>query len=190
MTKFFTSDTHWGHNNVIKYSNRPFDDKHHMNKMLIKNWNETVKPTDEVYHLGDAFFMGVAEAQEVLDQLNGKIYLILGNHDQVIKKNKSLQDRFEWIKEYYELNVQDSDAARDSQKLVLCHFPMISWNKMAHGSFMLHGHCHGNLRYPFVGRILDVGVDVHNYKPISYNQVKAHMKPIVPEFLDHHAGDD
>lgn len=189
MTKLFVSDTHFGHANVIKYSKRPFNDKHHMNEELIKRWNAKVKPTDEVYHLGDFFFMGVTEAREVLDRLNGRIYLILGNHDQVIKKNKLLQDRFEWIKEYYELNIPDVDATRENQKLVLCHFPMISWNKMGHGSWMIHGHCHGNLKYPFTGRILDAGVDVHKYEPITYDYIKKHMKDITPEFLDHHTDD-
>lgn len=189
MTILFTSDTHFGHENVIKYSKRPFADKHEMNEALIRNWNAMVKPDDTIYHLGDVCFMGVTEAQKTFDRLNGKIHLIYGNHDQVIKKNKSLQARFETICEYYELNIPDASCERGSQKIVLCHFPMISWNKMGRGAIMLHGHCHGNLKYPFVGRILDVGVDVHNQTPITYDQVKKHMNKITPEFLDHHGAD-
>lgn len=187
--KWFVSDTHWGHENVIKYSNRPFANKQEMNRALIKNWNDRVNPGDEVYHLGDVFFMNADEAMRTLNQLNGQITLIYGNHDQVIKKNRELREMFHRTLDYLELSIPDDDASRGSQKIVLSHFPMITWNKAHHGAFMLHGHCHGNLRYPFKGRILDVGVDVHNFAPISYDEIKAHMKPIVPEFLDHHSED-
>ena len=73
---FFTSDTHFNHTNVIRFCNRPFKDVVHMNETLISNWNRVVSPEDIVFHLG-----GSAEWVNVLNRLNGKIYLISDNHD-------------------------------------------------------------------------------------------------------------
>jgi len=83
MSIFFTSDTHFGHENIIKYCKRPFKDAAEMDKVLIRNWNRVVGPNDLVYHLGD-FAVGGGPAGPYLDQLNGRIILIHGNHDERI----------------------------------------------------------------------------------------------------------
>jgi calcineurin-like phosphoesterase family protein len=186
MTNFWTSDTHYGHTNVIRYSNRPFSSKEEMDQALINNWNAKVKPGDNVYHLGDVAFCQEDRLARILGQLNGQKFLIYGNHDKQIKRSRELQSFFVWCRDYHELSIDDADAERGRQKIVMCHYPMISWNSAHHGSWMLHGHCHGNLRYPFQGRIVDVGVDPQNYSPVSYEELKARMKKVRPEFLDHH----
>lgn len=81
MKYFAISDTHFGHTNVIKYCNRPFKDAEEMDKILIKNWNETVSNKDVVIHLGDFAFCSKERAKEICSQLNGKKILIKGNHD-------------------------------------------------------------------------------------------------------------
>lgn len=78
---FFTSDTHFNHANIIRFCNRPFKDVSHMNEAIISNWNRVVGPEDIVFHLGDFCLGGSAEWINVLNRLNGKIYLISGNHD-------------------------------------------------------------------------------------------------------------
>jgi predicted phosphodiesterase len=78
---FFTSDTHFYHDNIIRYCRRPFKDAAHMDEVLIQNWNDTVGSDDIVFHLGDFSYGGSAEWVRVLNRLNGKIYLIVGNHD-------------------------------------------------------------------------------------------------------------
>ena len=78
---FFTADTHWGHRNIIKYCQRPFADVDEMNETLITNWNNSVGKDDIVFHLGDFAMGGSADWSRLLDRLNGRIYLILGNHD-------------------------------------------------------------------------------------------------------------
>lgn len=88
-----TSDTHFGHANIIKYCDRPFDDVSHMNEVLVENWNATIKPQDKVYHLGDVF-MGGEKGSSVLHRLNGKKRLIMGNHDT---NWKVLSDTFQKI---------------------------------------------------------------------------------------------
>ena len=76
---YFTADLHFYHDNVIRFANRPFENSQQMNKALIKNWNDKIKPTDEVYILGDFTMKGHALAQEILYQLKGKKHLIKGN---------------------------------------------------------------------------------------------------------------
>ena len=78
---FFTSDTHFNHTNIIRFCSRPFKDVEHMNETLIANWNRVVGPDNIVFHLGDFCLGGSAEWTKILKRLNGKIYLIAGNHD-------------------------------------------------------------------------------------------------------------
>ena len=80
---YLTSDLHFGHKNIIKLTNRPFSDVHEMNETLIKNWNNTIKPQDTIYILGDLCFkMSLEESHKIIQRLNGKKVLIRGNHDK------------------------------------------------------------------------------------------------------------
>ena len=90
---FFTSDTHFGHKNIIKYCNRPFSDIDEMNKVLINNWNKVVSEGDIVFHLGDFAFGGFPLWESIRSRLNGSIYLIRGNHD--FKQNLQNKERLE-----------------------------------------------------------------------------------------------
>lgn len=76
-----TSDTHFGHENIISYCDRPFSSVEEMDEKLIENWNSVVKPSDKVYHLGDVFFGG--NPRLTLGRLNGKKRLVVGNHDRI-----------------------------------------------------------------------------------------------------------
>ena len=78
---FFTSDTHFNHTNIIKYAQRPYSDAEEMNEDLIKRWNSVVGKNDIVFHLGDFMFGNINRFWEFRSRLNGKIYLIHGNHD-------------------------------------------------------------------------------------------------------------
>ena len=93
---FFTSDTHFYHGNIIRFCNRPFEDVEMMNETIISNWNNTVGLDDTVFHLGDFCLGGSAEWTKILDRLNGKIYLILGNHD-LKNLRQGYVDRFEHV---------------------------------------------------------------------------------------------
>lgn len=162
--EYFTSDTHFGHTNVIKYCNRPFDNAHHMNEGLIFKWNSVVKKDDVVYHLGDFGFQKPADLKDILYKLNGKVLLIPGNHDSNSFINMLLcqdMNKVEVLPKYHEFN-------NNGRKVVLCHYPIESWNNMSHGSIHLHGHSHGAGRKQ-AGRF-DVGVDACDYepKPLDY----------------------
>lgn len=182
---YFTSDLHFGHGNVIRYSNRPYANADEMDEALVANWNSVVGKEDSVYLLGDVTFRNKTKTLVLLYRLNGKIFLIRGNHDNDVLKAECAQ-RFEWIKDLYLLKVPDEDAPRKFQPIVLCHYPLRTWNLMGHGAFMLHGHCHGTLTPDPNSRIMDVGVDCTDYKPISYDDVKKFMakKRFIP--VDHH----
>lgn len=172
---YFTSDHHFGHRNIIEYTHRPFASLSEMNEELLRRWNSVVGPTDEVYHLGDMAFQSHAyDLESILEQLNGKIYYIRGNHDKEIMTADKRIHRFEWIKDYFELKIDDPELKSDDgsrQKIVLCHYPFITWNGEAHGSWHLHGHSHEIVMSSKPGQ-LNVCVEQTNYTPISYDQVK------------------
>ena len=178
---WFTSDTHFGHVNIIKYCDRPFESIELMNETIVSNWNAIVRPGDRVYHLGDVCFMQPYEAGKLLSRLNGQIYLVKGNDDKE-RFLSSCSKRFVWVKDYFELSV-------GKQKIVLSHFPFLAWNKSHHGSWSLHGHCHGNLPDdPYALRI-DVGVDCHGFKPVPFDQITELMALKTFKPVDHHGAD-
>lgn len=169
---WFTSDHHFGHKNIIPYADRPLETLEEMNKVLIEKWNSKVKKNDFVYHLGDFALCNTSFLNKILDQLNGNVFLIKGNHDDTALKCKN---RFEWIKDYHEMKVEDSDATKGKQMIVLMHYAMRVWNKSHYGSWQLFGHSHGNLPDKETSLSFDVGVDCHDFYPISYNEVKVIM---------------
>lgn len=160
MAIFFTADTHFGHTNIIKYDNRPFTSAQEMNEALIANWNCKVAPTDTVYHLGDVSIMRPERTREILERLNGKIYLIRGNHEKSAE-HKLCCDRFEWIKDYFFLSLNGGI------QIALFHYALRTWNKTHHGAWHLFGHSHGRLTVPEESLCLDVGVDSWSYAPVS-----------------------
>lgn len=185
---WFTSDTHYGHTNVIKYANRPFKDAHEMDEAMIANWNKVVAPNDVVYHLGDfAFIRSEEDVLHILDRLMGTKILILGNHDK--KMSGKVKNRFQFVTSYCEIKVEDDAARNGRQDVVLMHYAMRVWNKSHYGAWQLYGHSHGSLPDLNNSLSIDVGVDCHNYTPISYDQVKQIMKKKTFVPIDHHRGE-
>lgn len=157
---FFTADTHFSHENVIRYNNRPFTSVEDMNCTMADNWNRIVSPTSIIFILGDFCFGGTGIWVRLLDSLNGIKYLILGNHDKGITPNK-----FKKVDNLMNLWIKDDDV-----RFTLCHYPMLSWYQSNRGAYQLYGHVHGR-KMNTTEKQLDVGVDVNNYSPISYNTV-------------------
>ena len=180
---YFTSDTHYSHKNIIKYSNRPFSSVEEMNESLIDNWNKIVKPGDCVYHLGDLGFTKEELMSSIVRRLNGQKFLIFGNHDKNLRKAENVLKYFVWSKDYFELNVQ---VKGEKQKIVLAHYPFLTWNKSHHGSWHLHGHCHGTLPVNMSAKRIDVGVDCFNYTPVSIDEIGRLMAKRKFEPVDHH----
>lgn len=168
---FFTSDLHLFHDNCIKYCNRPFVNVDEMNSTIIANWNNKIKPDDSVFLLGDLSFGKPEQTETILKELNGNIYLIRGNHDHP-GKLYSLSKYFTFERDLVTIEVPDVDIQRGFQPIVLCHYALLSWDRQHYGSWMLHGHAHGNISFQAGVKRLDVGVDVHNFTPISYQEIK------------------
>lgn len=169
---WFTSDLHLGHKSVIQMQDRPFSDVTEMNEMLIQNINNVVKPTDKLYILGDvSHHISPEETSELVRRIHGRKYLIFGNHDLVQNPEKCPYNPalFEFEGPYLKLNAY-------GQNFILMHYPLLSWDKVRHGSVMLHGHIHSdpsyNEREIASGiRRYDVGVDANGYAPISIDTV-------------------
>ncbi|MEK6860518.1 MAG: metallophosphoesterase family protein [Nanoarchaeota archaeon] len=175
---YFTGDTHFGHSNIIKYCNRPFQSIEDMDETLIYNWNQKVWDDDIIFHLGDfCFGKNNSDFSKYFQQLNGKIILIKGNHDSLAKKNKSYFH--EYYDSYKEIEVSD-------RRITLCHYAMRVWNKSHRGAWHLYGHSHGSLPDDPNALSLDVGVDCWNYAPVSIDQIAEKMQTKNWKTVDHH----
>lgn len=179
---FWCSDTHFYHGNIVKYCKRPFTipgkfngegipepDIELMNETMINNWNAKIKQQDLVYFLGDFGFADQSKLKAILEKLNGNIHLIRGNHDKPLN---SLHKYFTSVHDLLTISVPDEDATGGIQFIQMCHYPMISWDRMYYKSWQLHGHTHGNLKFDPRFRRVDVGVDNWNFSPVSYSEIK------------------
>lgn len=142
--RYYISDLHFGHANLnTRMDNRGFESVEAMNQYMIQKWNSRVRKKDEVVIIGDfCMYKKAEEAEAILRQLNGKKYLIMGNHDVFLDDKAFDRSQFEWIEPYKELN-------DNKRKIILSHYPTFCYNgqyrKSGDGepkSFMLYGHVH------------------------------------------------
>lgn len=194
MSNFFTSDTHFGHKNIIKYSNRPFSHYEVMDKAIISNWNRVVGHTDVVYHLGDVAMGDSTRWDGIMKSLNGYKVLVVGNHDRIFAGEKERM-RAKWDEKYHEWfdEVYDnfSTTLMGGIEVNLSHFPYdgdshdgdryTEYRLPDDGKVLVHGHTHAE----FVGKGMDarvsrsknrtlqihVGMDAWHYKPVPESTV-------------------
>ena len=177
--KFYTSDLHLDHSSMLKFEpeSRPFNTIDEMNEALIKKWNDKVKQDDEVYILGDFCFDNKGDrATYFLKRLNGKKYLIKGNHDSFIGKPQFDESQLEYIKIYDEI-----DDYVNGEKVHVClfHYPIAVWNKKHYHAYHLFGHIHSNksdsmhhaLEFDLGDHAFNVGVDVRNLEPVTLEEM-------------------
>ena len=173
---YFVSDTHFSHENIIKYCKRPFKDVEEHDATLIKNWNDVVPEDGIVFHLGDVAFGNPNRVNEILSQLNGTIYLIIGNHDwrRVVSEHAW---RFKDMTQQLNMKI-------GKRHIILNHYPMLAFSGAWRGenaTYQLLGHVHTS---PYTDEGLDqarmkmlfttqydVGVDNNQFHPISWNDV-------------------
>ena len=165
----YTGDLHFGHNNIIKYDNRPFKDSDEMDHVLIELWNGRVQPDDTVYIIGDFCHRSEHTADWYLRQLKGHKYLILGNHDGSITDNPMAMQYFEGIEKM--MDITDGD-----KRISLCHYPIAEWNSYFKGSWHIYGHIHNRKDETYEimrkkDRALNAGCMINNYMPVSFNEL-------------------
>lgn len=159
MTNWITSDTHFGHFNIIGYCDRPFTTAEEMDETMVDRWNSVVKEDDTVYHLGDfAFGKGSKEKiEEYVERLNGSIILTKGNHDRQTNN---------WYKRAGFVGVIGGECWQYRPRIIFSHRPQP--NK---GNLNIHGHIHNLYHIHENGRYLNVSVDVINYTPINLDSI-------------------
>jgi len=180
---YFTSDHHFGHKNIIQLCNRPFNSVEEMDEEMIRRWNETVKPEDFVYYLGD-FSLSIKPVKEYVKRLNGKKILIAGNHDRCHQFQKNnLKYKYEY-REMGFYDVYDCDVTHFSEDLTadLSHFPYDNGDDVRYfklfprddGRWLLHGHVHNKWRVK--DKMINVGVDVWDFYPVSLDKILEIMR--------------
>lgn len=175
---WFTSDTHFFHSKVIGYCKRPFENAEEMNEELIARWNTVIPRDGIVFHLGDFCFGTQKNWEYILQRLKGRIYLVIGNHD-IRHLTNDLVSGFEAVAVQMRIKV-------DKQKILLNHYPFLSYSGDNHGTWQLFGHIHSHNRQSDVigsnrlGMLLpnqyDVGVDNNEFTPVSYRQIEQLIK--------------
>lgn len=181
---FVTADHHFGHANIIRFCDRPFETVDEMDRALIENWNKVVGPEDVIYHLGDFTLGGFDMAQQYFKQLNGKIQ-VLANHWHHDKRWLPAKYFGPIMLEYptatdiahvniipplvvLEIEGMGSEAGRPLA-VTLCHYPLAVWDRKHYGAWHLYGHTH---KQDESGEfVLNVGVDCTNYHPIHLGGV-------------------
>lgn len=149
--RYYIADCHFGHDRVRILDNRDFNSVEQMDSEMVSIWNNVVrKKKDEVIILGDLSVLKGEEVNYLLKQLNGRKYLVTGNHDMRFLHDKKFDaSLFEWIKPYAEL--------RDNNRtVVLSHYPVICYNGQYKGdkTYMLYGHVHNTTDYQNVKRFV------------------------------------
>lgn len=180
---YFTADTHWQHSKIISYCDRPFSTIEEHDETLIANWKKKVPEDAIVFHLGDVGFGSKERLKEILNELPGKIYLIVGNHD--IRMVDYLKDRFEGV--FWQKNLQIGKRI-----VILNHYPFLCYagvykQHLNHRTIQLFGHVHtksdGTAKGLDIPRLdvlfpwqYDVGVDNNNYTPVSWLEIQEIME--------------
>jgi calcineurin-like phosphoesterase family protein len=163
---YFIADAHLGHMGIITYCGRPFASAEEQDALILKNWNETVTPDDDVYIIGDLMVPTEAGPASYLEKLNGRLHLLIGNHDE------------EWYDESYRhYFVEVADALRveiEGYTTYLCHYPTPDFE----GDLHIFGHMHANYKDGDFQRLvaasrfaLNAAVELNDYRPVTIEQM-------------------
>jgi len=159
--KYFTADHHFGNKNIIRYCNRPFRNAREMDSKLIQLHNSIVKAKDTVYLIGDLTLFGMQRIdyiKNIVNTLNGQLHLVLGNHDSL----KPFA--------YVDLGIRTvhTSLIMEEHNLILHHDPAAACIDKT--KTWLCGHIHDLFKVQ--NHVINVGVDVWEYKPVSLEEIK------------------
>lgn len=167
---FVTSDLHFNHDRGFVYAPRGFDNVHDMNEAIVQRWNSVISPEDEVYLLGDVMLGDSTVGMSYLLRLNGKIHIILGNHDT---------DTRVALYQTAPNVVEVALAAKikyNKHHFFMTHYPCFTGNlekeSLTQCTCNLYGHTHQKSNfYNDIPFMYHVGVDSHNCYPILLDDV-------------------
>jgi len=172
--EFFTADEHWWHKQISDYCSRPLGNVSQMHQALVKNHNDVVGKDDTVWHVGDLSMLGPSrtpQIKRIFEKLNGTHHLVLGNHDELKPFN------------YVKMGFASVHTAmwfdREGYTFVLAHDPSIYTvvQNMGEKTYQLCGHIHNLFKHMLPEkRIINVGVDVWDYSPVSLKTIIALIK--------------
>lgn len=191
---FFTSDLHIGHKNCIEFDKRPFTDLDHMHRVIINNYNSSVRPQDTCYFLGDVGLCTGDILKSVISQMNGTKILILGNHDKGMQSMKNAG---------FDVVMYGASLVIAGELVTMSHCPLIGiereditdmkgsklgeywhgesrhqrfYSTVNRDQYHLHGHIHspnGGKSVKILDKQYDVGVVANNYRPVSISTIKS-----------------
>jgi len=173
MAIYFIADTHFGHGNIIRLCERPFNSLEEMNETMVSNWNARVHRDDHVYIIGDLCWRdGYENALQIVKRLKGVKHLVVGNHDRDFLKYPEYREQFVEIAAMLYTNT-------DKGHIIMCHYPMAEWNGIFHGAWHIHGHIHNRRSDTFEfmktrERALNAGADIVQFMPVVFTELMAY----------------
>ncbi len=177
MTKWITSDLHFGHANIMKFcpvTRASFTDVADMREKMIADWNASVAQDDETFILGDFAFLPAKDAVDILRRLNGTKILIEGNHDRKLLNDPAFRKEFREVHPYLRYN-------HNGQIVIMFHYPIHEWDQMHRGAVHFYGHVHGGRTGLEPYRARDVAFDatgrvVSNFDAMIADALKGEIR--------------
>ena len=161
---WYTADTHFGHDNIIRYCDRPFNTSRDMDSKIISNFRQRISEDDDLWIVGDFAFGKKSRdkiyLEEIFEALPGRKHLVVGNHDGP----KTLELPWESVEQLVEVKDGPGKARH-----TLCHYPMVAWNRSNRGALQFFGHVHKNWRG--ARKSVNVGVDVWDFSPVNFEDI-------------------
>jgi len=171
---YFTADQHFGHKNIIRYCGRPYAHTREMDEDMIRRWNEVVTDEDVVYHLGDFALVSSKRLYRYTSRLRGQLHLVIGNHDKTAAKMR--RGGFRDVVKRLVL-----PGAHGEPAIIARHSPH-DFTLEDRAPLLLCGHVHEawKAKTPFhIGRrVINVGVDVWGFAPVSLTTLREWRKQI------------
>lgn len=171
---YFSSDWHLSHSNVLKFSNRPFENVEQMNEIIFHQVIE-LTPGSQLYFIGDIGFNEkiVEHFFEKIKPRNIHFHWIIGNHDKKVNYKK-FKKYCASMSEYKYIKIEE-------QGIFLCHYPMFTWHNSHYNSWLLYGHHHAKsigtpeVFQKLIGKTLNVNLEFNDYKFWNFENIKKYM---------------
>jgi calcineurin-like phosphoesterase family protein len=189
-TTWFTADQHFGDTSVIQQYQRPFLNEQEMSETLVRNWNNLVQPEDTVYVLGDLARGDIERSLAHASRLTGTKLLVPGNHDLCWIGHRGItsSDVIMYLDAGFIILpcITFVPLSSSSVQRLMCHFPAVvdqedqedefkdfrpSWPLEDPNDWLLHGHVHTAWRSHPSQNMVNVGVDVWDYKPVTLARI-------------------